>query len=225
MVKDLLQLKDVTKVFGQGEAKTIALKNVNLTVKAGAFTAVIGPSGSGKSTLLNIIGTIDDPTSGDYIFNYKHVDYNNEKQLNHLRANYLGFIFQNYNLLPVLSAVENVEMSAMESTISAKQLRQQAEYLLEQVGLADKMHNKPSELSGGQKQRVSVARSLMGKPKLILADEPTASLDSDNTFQLVDLMLKLNEELKTAFLFSTHDDRLLSKISDIVNIIDGKITA
>ena len=220
----LLTLKKITKIFGEGEAKTIALDRVDLTVNEGAFTAVIGPSGSGKSTLLNIIGTIDEPTTGGYLFAGKPVVYSDEAQLNRLRANDIGFIFQNYNLLPVLNALENVEMSAIESNISAKQLREQAEHLLEQVGLADRMYNKPSELSGGQQQRVSVARSLMGKPKLILADEPTASLDSKNTFQLVDLMLKLNEELKMAFLFSTHDDRLLSKINNIVNIADGKVT-
>ncbi len=219
----LLELQGITKIFGEGESKTIALNAVDLMVEEGAFTAVVGPSGSGKSTLLNIIGTIDEPTTGNYMLAGKRIDYNNETQLNRLRANDLGFIFQNYNLLPVLNAIENVEMSSIESDISAKQLREQAEYLLEQVGLADRMYNKPSELSGGQQQRVSVARSLMGKPKLILADEPTASLDSKNTFQLVDLMLQLNEELKMAFLFSTHDDRLLSKINNIVSIADGKV--
>ena len=219
----LIQLKNISKVFGMGDIKVKALDKVNLSIKEGAFTAVNGPSGSGKSTLLNIIGTFDNQTDGEYKFNNVVVDFNNHKQINTMRGKHFGFIFQNYNLLEVLSAVENVEMSIMAINISNKERRQQAEYLLEKVGLQDRMHHYPKELSGGQQQRVSVARSLMGNPKLVLADEPTASLDSKNTFQLIELMQNLNESLNTAFLFSTHDDRLLDKVKNIVELTDGKV--
>jgi putative ABC transport system ATP-binding protein len=192
-------------------------------VDAGAFTAVSGPSGSGKSTLLNIIGLLDDATSGEYYFDGEKIDNSNEQHINHLRAFDLGFIFQDFNLLPVLTAQENVEMSALSSISNAQERKAQAQHFLEQVGLEDKMNAFPNQLSGGQQQRVSVARSLMGESKLILADEPTANLDSENTLKLIELMRKLNQDLGTAFLFSTHDERLLAKVNNTIKLLDGEI--
>ncbi len=219
----LIDLKGIDKIFIMGEIEVRALNNVDLQVQQGSFTAVSGPSGSGKTTLLNIIGTLDTATNGDYYFDTELIDADDQQQINRIRSHDIGFIFQNYNLLPVLSAVENVEMSVMQSSMPAAERRQQAEYLLEQVGLADRMHNMPSGLSGGQQQRVSVARSLMGKPKLVLADEPTASLDTKNTMQLIDMMLELNEKLKTTFLFSTHDQTLLKNVRNIISLVDGEV--
>lgn len=219
----LIELTGITKVFPMGDVEVHALKNIDLRIDEASFTAVSGPSGSGKSTLLNIIGTLDTQTAGTYTFDGQVVDYANTKQIDSIRSNDIGFIFQNYNLLPVLSAVENVEMSVIQSNMNATERREQAEYLLEQVGLADRMHNMPSGLSGGQQQRVSVARSLMGKPKMVLADEPTASLDTKNTIQLIEMMLDLNTRLKTTFLFSTHDPTLLKNVRNIVRLVDGEI--
>lgn len=220
----LIKLKGINKIFTMGEIEVRALNDIDLQVKEASFTAVSGPSGSGKTTLLNVVGTLDSATTGEYYFDDELIDMGDQQQINRIRSNDIGFIFQNYNLLPVLSAVENVEMSVMQSSMGAKERREQAEYLLEQVGLADRMHNMPSGLSGGQQQRVSVARSLMGKPKLVLADEPTASLDTKNTMQLIDIMLDLNEKLKTTFLFSTHDPTLLNNVRNIIKLIDGEVT-
>ncbi len=219
----LIKLNKISKTFGEGIKEVKALKNINLEIETGAFTAVSGPSGSGKSTLLNVIGLLDNADNGEYYFDGVKIDSNNEAHINHLRAFDLGFIFQDFNLLPVLTALENVEMSALSSIPNAAQRKTQAQYFLEQVGLKDKINVFPHQLSGGQQQRVSVARSLMGESKLILADEPTANLDSENTFILIDLMKKLNQELGTAFLFSTHDDRLLDKVSNTINLLDGEL--
>ncbi len=219
----LIKLNKISKTFGEGIKEVKALKNINLEIETGAFTAVSGPSGSGKSTLLNVIGLLDNADNGEYYFDGVKIDSNNEAHINHLRAFDLGFIFQDFNLLPVLTALENVEMSALSSIPNAAQRKTQAQYFLEQVGLKDKINIFPHQLSGGQQQRVSVARSLMGESKLILADEPTANLDSENTFILIDLMKKLNQELGTAFLFSTHDDRLLDKVSNTINLLDGEL--
>ncbi|WP_369176766.1 ABC transporter ATP-binding protein [Candidatus Thiodubiliella endoseptemdiera] len=219
----LIKLNKISKTFGEGIKEVKVLKNINLEIETGAFTAVSGPSGSGKSTLLNVIGLLDNADNGEYYFDGVKIDSNNEAHINHLRAFDLGFIFQDFNLLPVLTALENVEMSALSSIPNVAQRKTQAQYFLEQVGLKDKMDTFPHQLSGGQQQRVSVARSLMGESKLILADEPTANLDSENTFILIDLMKKLNQELGTAFLFSTHDDRLLDKVSNTINLLDGEL--
>ncbi|WXU00123.1 MAG: putative ABC transporter ATP-binding protein YknY [Catillopecten margaritatus gill symbiont] len=219
----LIRLKNINKTFGEGIAEVKALKGIDLEIEAGAFTAVSGPSGSGKSTLLNIIGLLDDASSGEYYFDGVKINNNDEAHINHLRAFDLGFIFQDFNLLPVLTALENVEMSALASIPNAKERKAQAQYFLKQVGLKDKMNAFPNQLSGGQQQRVSVARSLMGESKLILADEPTANLDSENTFVLIDLMKKLNQDLGTTFLFSTHDERLLNKVNNTINLLDGEL--
>ena len=219
----LITLKNINKTFGTGDLAFNALSDINLSISSGAFTAVSGPSGSGKSTLLNIIGSLDTPTQGEIFFDNQKINYADTQKINTMRAFDLGFIFQNFNLLPVLTAIENVEIAALQSIPSAKKRRQQARELLAQVGIADKENSFPHELSGGQQQRVSVARSLMGNPKVILADEPTANLDSENTFILIDLMKKLNKELNIAFLFSTHDERLLKNVTTTIKLLDGRI--
>ena len=224
---NIIELENIKKVFKKGSVETVALNGVDLSVKEGEFTAVVGASGSGKTTLLNIIGILDTPTSGIYNFldtRIEHTDTSIKNNfLDNIRAKYFGFIFQNYNLMNVLTALENVELAMASRDIPALEIRQQAEYFLERVGLSDRMHHRPNELSGGQQQRVSVARALMGHPKLVLADEPTANLDSKNTYQLIELMMQLNEELKMAFLFSTHDDRLLENIKNKITICDGRV--
>lgn len=219
----LITLKNINKTFGVGDLAFNALSDINLSIKTGAFTAVSGPSGSGKSTLLNIIGSLDTPTQGEIFFDNQKINYADTQKINTMRAFDLGFIFQSFNLLPVLTAIENIEVAALQSIPSAKKRRQQARKLLAQVGIADKENSFPHELSGGQQQRVSVARSLMGNPKLILADEPTANLDSENTFILIDLMKKLNKELNIAFLFSTHDENLLKNVTTTIKLLDGRI--
>ena len=219
----LIELKNLNKTFGSGDAFVQALDSVDLTIEYGAFAAVSGPSGSGKSTLLNIIGLLDQPTSGKYLFDGKLINYDDHKRINHIRSHNLGFIFQNYNLLPVLTVLENVEMSALQSISSNSERKKQAQLLLDQVGLSDKLNSFPNQLSGGQQQRVSVARSLMGSPKLVLADEPTANLDSSNTFKLIELMKSLNQKLNISFLFSTHDNRILDNVNNIINLTDGRV--
>lgn len=219
----LLTLKNINKTFGVGDLAFNALNDINLSINSGAFTAVSGPSGSGKSTLLNIIGSLDTPTQGEIFFDNQKVNYSDTQKINTMRAFDLGFIFQNFNLLPVLTAIENIEIAALQSIPSSKERKKQARELLAQVGIADKEKSFPHELSGGQQQRVSVARSLIGNPKLILADEPTANLDSENTFILIDLMKKLNKDLNIAFLFSTHDERLLKNVTTTIKLLDGKI--
>ena len=219
----LIELKNLNKTFGSGDAFVQALDSVDLTIEYGAFAAVSGPSGSGKSTLLNIIGLLDQPTSGEYLFDGKLINYDDKKRINQIRSYSLGFIFQNYNLLPVLTVLENVEMSALQSISSNSERKKQAQLLLDQVGLSDKLNSFPNQLSGGQQQRVSVARSLMGSPKLVLADEPTANLDSSNTFKLIDLMKSLNQKLNISFLFSTHDNRILDNVNNIINLTDGRV--
>jgi putative ABC transport system ATP-binding protein len=219
----IVTLKNITKTFGIGDLAFNALNDINLSIDTSAFTAVSGPSGSGKSTLLNIIGSLDTPTQGEIFFNNQKIDFSNSKKINDIRNFDLGFIFQNFNLLPVLTAVENIEIAALQSISSTKERKKQARILLAQVGLSDKENSFPYELSGGQQQRVSVARALIGNPKLILADEPTANLDSKNTFILIDLMKRLNKELHIAFLFSTHDERLLKNVTTTIKLIDGKI--
>ena len=219
----LIELKNLNKTFGSGDAFVQALDSVDLTIEYGAFAAVSGPSGSGKSTLLNIIGLLDQPTSGEYLFDGKLINYDDKKRINQIRSYNLGFIFQNYNLLPVLTVLENVEMSALQSISSNSERKKQAQLLLDQVGLSDKLNSFPNQLSGGQQQRVSVARSLMGSPKLVLADEPTANLDSSNTFKLIELMKSLNQKLNISFLFSTHDNRILDNVNNIINLTDGRV--
>ena len=219
----LLSLQGICKTFRQGEIEVEALKNIDLDVDEGEFAALVGPSGSGKTTLLNIIGGLDAPTSGTAHLNGIDITRLKESQLSDFRLFQLGFIFQAYNLVPVLSALENVELIMILQGRPAKERRARAQHYLELVGLGREMNRRPSALSGGQQQRVAVARALTCEPRLVLADEPTANLDSENASALLDIMHKLSREQKTTFIFSTHDPRVMERAERLIKLRDGRI--
>lgn len=219
----LLELKNIDKSFQQGEITVQALKGIDLTVEEGEFAALVGPSGSGKTTLLNIIGGLDAPSNGNVFINGTDLTTLKEHDLANFRLFQLGFIFQAYNLVPVLSALENVELVMVLQGDDKAATRQSAEHYLELVGLKDAMHRRPSALSGGQQQRVAVARALAAGPRIVLADEPTANLDSENATALLDIMHRLSQEEKTTFIFSTHDNRVMERAERIITLRDGII--
>ena len=216
-------LKDLYKTYHSSEVEVHALNGMNLNFERGEFTAIVGPSGSGKTTLLNIIGGLDSPDKGDVIINNKSIINLKEKDITEFRKKNIGFIFQSYNLLPVLTARENTELVMMLQDYTKSECRNRAEELLKEVGLEDRMNDRPSKLSGGQQQRVAVARALASKPQFILADEPTANLDSKSTEGLLSIMEKLNKEENITFIFSTHDQRVVKKARRIIKIEDGKV--
>ncbi|MCW9033747.1 MAG: ABC transporter ATP-binding protein [Rhodospirillales bacterium] len=220
-MNNLLKIQGLSKTFSRGGDTVKALDNVSISLEKETFAAVSGPSGSGKSTLLNIVGTLDRPDSGSVSLEGEEIDYFNEGKLEDIRSNRLGFIFQDFNLIPVLSAVENVEMPLYSSNLSTSERREKAEQALDAVGLADRMEHRPNQLSGGQQQRVAVARALAGTPELVLGDEPTANLDTKSAFLLLDVMENLNQTLGTAFLFSTHDPRILERAKTVFTLEDG----
>lgn len=219
----LVRLEHISKTFRQGDIEVHALTDINLQVEEGEFAALVGPSGSGKTTLLNIIGGLDSPTAGKVHLNGTDVTALNESQLSDFRLFQLGFVFQAYNLVPVLSALENVELIMVLQGRPESERRERARHYLDLVGLGKVMERRPSALSGGQQQRVAVARALASGPRLVLADEPTANLDSDNATALLDIMHKLSHEEKTTFLFSTHDPRVMERAERIIQLRDGKI--
>lgn len=219
----LLKLQGVSRRFTQGETSIWALKDVDLEIKAGEFAALVGPSGSGKTTLLNLIGGLDQPTSGSIAINGTNIDVLGEKALSDFRLQELGFVFQAYNLVPVLSALENVELVMALQGVDKKERRARAEHYLTLVGLEKLLHRRPKALSGGQQQRVAVARALAAKPSLVLADEPTANLDSTNAIALLNIMLNLSEKEDTTFIFSTHDVRVMERAKRIITLEDGRI--
>ena len=219
----LLKLEGLGKRYRQGEVDVQALQNINLTVEEGEFAALVGPSGSGKTTLLNIIGGLDSPSHGGVHLNNTDITALSEADLSDFRLFQLGFIFQAYNLVPVLSALENVELVMVMQGRHIHERRERAEHYLELVGLTSMMHRRPSALSGGQQQRVAVARALAAGPRLVLADEPTANLDSENATALLDIMHRLSHEEKTTFIFSTHDPRVMERAERIITLRDGTI--
>ncbi|MFP4016626.1 MAG: ABC transporter ATP-binding protein [Halanaerobiales bacterium] len=220
----LLELKKVEKIYQQGKIEVPALKGVDLTVEKGEFTTIFGPSGSGKTTMLNMIGCLDKPTSGELFFDKKKLNDMSTKELAMLRRFNIGFIFQSYNLIPVLSAYENVEFAIRLTNVGQKEMEDRVMDLLEAVGLGDMADRRPNELSGGQKQRVAIARALVKEPKLVLADEPTANLDSKTSDEVLEIMLKMNKKLGTTFIFSTHDPQVMDYASRLIEIKDGNIT-
>lgn len=223
---ELLRLEQVTKAYAKGKIQVTALHEVNLVIEQGEFLAIVGPSGSGKTTLLNIIGCLDTVTSGNVFFNGQELSGKDEKFLSLYRKNNLGFIFQSYNLIPVLSVRENVELSlVIENTLAPREIRARAEEIIAKVGLGEKMDRFPNELSGGEEQRVAIARALVKEPLLVLADEPTANLDSQTSEEIIGLMQKMNREMKTTFVFSTHDWRVQRYASRVVTLKDGRIEA
>jgi len=221
----LLTLQEIGKRYRQGEVEVQALKGINLTVEEGEFAALVGPSGSGKTTLLNIIGGLDVATHGSAHLNGTDIGQLSEGELSDFRLFQLGFIFQAYNLVPVLSALENVELVMVLQGRHVNERRERAEHYLELVGLKSMMHRRPSALSGGQQQRVAVARALAAGPRLVLADEPTANLDSENSTALLDIMHQLSHEEKTTFIFSTHDPRVMERAERIITLRDGVIAS
>jgi putative ABC transport system ATP-binding protein len=220
----IVRLEDVVKTYKLGETTVEALKGINLTLNQGEFTAVVGASGSGKSTLLNMIGCIDTPTSGRILLDGIDVNKLSDDHRSDLRNQKIGFIFQSFNLIPVLSVFENVELPlVVNPQISRTERRDRVRQAILDVGLDDRMSNRPDQLSGGQRQRVAIARALAGDPLLVLADEPTANLDSVTSHRIIDLMLELNSRRHVTFLFSTHDEKLMNKVSRRVVIADGNL--
>jgi len=217
-------MRGIDKRYRQGEVEVQALQGIDLQVEEGEFAALVGPSGSGKTTLLNIIGGLDAPSSGSVHLGSTDLTAMGEAALSDFRLFQLGFIFQAYNLVPVLSALENVELVMVLQGRPVQEQRQRAERYLEMVGLQELMHRRPAALSGGQQQRVAVARALAAGPRLVLADEPTANLDSENADALLDIMHRLSHEEKTTFIFSTHDPRVMERAERIITLHDGTIS-
>ena len=219
----MITIKNIRKTYQSGDIEVQALQDISLTIKPGEFTAIVGPSGSGKTTLLNIIGGIDSPTKGSVKINETDITQLPENELIDFRLHHIGFIFQSYNLIPVLTAKENVEFLMLLQKKNEQARNERTLKLLKAVGLEDQIHKRPNEMSGGQQQRVAVARALASKPSFILADEPTANLDSKSSENLLNIMQRLNRNEKTTFIFSTHDQRVIDKANRIITIEDGKI--
>ena len=217
-------LKQVDKTYRLGAVTVPALANINLEIRPNCFTVISGASGSGKTTLLNMIGCIDRPDAGEIILAGRAVNTMSDNELSDFRVRHLGFVFQSFNLMPVLTAYENVEYPLLLAKMPARERKQRVMSMLDAVGLADKASNQPGQLSGGQRQRVAIARALVMSPKLVLADEPTANLDSETGAAIIVLMRKMQHEHKVSFVFSSHDPKVLAEADDAVFIRDGRIT-
>jgi len=223
--KKLAVLHDVTKVYQTGTVKVEALRGINLILEREKFSFIVGPSGSGKTTLLNILGCIDVPTSGTFTLLDQEIGKLSDNQLADFRNHHIGYIFQNFNLMAVLSAYENVEYPLILQNIAKKERHQRVSEILDSVGLAKRQHHRPAALSGGEQQRVAIARALAKRPDLILADEPTANLDSKTGAEIIELMLSMQARYKTSFIFSTHDMEAMQHANEIITIKDGIIEA
>ncbi|MDF2814951.1 MAG: transporter ATP-binding protein [Paenibacillus sp.] len=221
---DMIHIHNITKVYRRGDQELHVLRDLSLSVQKGDFVAIIGPSGSGKSTLMNMIGLLDAPTSGTYSLDGVATEKMSDNQLAQLRNQKIGFIFQQFNLLPRLNAIENVELPMIYAGVTKKERRERAHKMLEMLGMAERAHHKPSELSGGQQQRVAIARALAISPSLILADEPTGALDSKTGEEVLELVMKLNEEGNTIVLI-THDPHIASYAKRVVALRDGMIVS
>jgi len=221
----MIETKNLSKIYNPGKFEVKAVNDVNSLFKEGEFTSVVGPSGSGKTTFLNCVGGLDNPTSGDVYIAGENITRLSGGDIIQYRLKNIGFVFQAYNLIPVLSAKENIEMIMLLQGIDEKSRNERTNELLNQVDLYEMKDRRPSELSGGQQQRVAVARALASKPKFILADEPTANLDTASTSNLLDIMSKLNENEKITFIFSTHDQRVIDRARRVVTLEDGKIVS
>jgi len=220
---NVIETKQLFKIYEQGDLEVKALNDVSIDFAQGEFTAIVGPSGSGKTTFLNAIGGLDTPTSGKVVINNTDITELGGNQLINFRLQNIGFVFQAYNLIPVLTAKENVEFIMLMQGVSEEERNQRSHELLSAVGLEDKVSRRPGQLSGGQQQRVAVARALASKPQFVLADEPTANLDSTSTSNLLDIMYRLNQEEGMTFIFSTHDQRVIDRAKRIITLEDGKV--
>ena len=220
----LLELKEIYKNYSQGGLDVPVLKNINLQVDEGEYVAIMGPSGSGKSTLMNIVGCLDKPTSGSFYLDGADISTLNDKKLSRIRNKYIGFVFQNFNLLPRQSALQNVELPLQYAAVPRKERKNLCKDALIKVGLEDRMYFKPTQLSGGQKQRVAIARAMVNSPKILLADEPTGALDSKSGVQVMQLFRRLNEEGVTVIMI-THAREVAEQADRIISIFDGEITS
>ncbi len=225
MTETAIELSNVTKLYRQGELEVHALRGLSLRVEQGEFTTLCGPSGSGKTTALNLIGALDQPTSGTVILDGRELGALSRRQLSHLRRDRIGFVFQAYNLIPVLTAYENAELVLTLQGVDAAERRRRVLDLLAEVGLEGMEDRRPDELSGGQQQRVAIARAIASNPAVVLADEPTANVDSETADHLLDLMEGLNRDRGVTFLFSTHDPRVMERARRVVRIVDGSVAA
>ena len=219
----MIETKKLSKIYNPGKFEVKAVNNVSAFFSEGEFTSVVGPSGSGKTTFLNCVGGLDTPTSGNVFISKENITQLSGSDIIKYRLKNIGFVFQAYNLIPVLSARENIEMIMLLQGIEEKKRKARTDELLNQVGLYEMRERRPSQLSGGQQQRVAVARALASKPKFILADEPTANLDTSSTSNLLDIMSRLNENEKITFIFSTHDQRVIDRARRVLTLEDGKI--
>jgi putative ABC transport system ATP-binding protein len=222
----IIQLSQAKKNYMLGKTIVEAVKGVDISIEAGGFISIAGPSGSGKSTILNMIGLIDTPTSGEVFINGEPTSRLKDRELTRLRHDFIGFIFQSFNLIPVLNVRENIEFPLLlgKKGWITKESREWVDFLIAEVGLKDHQKHRSNELSGGQRQRVAIARALVGKPEVVLADEPTANLDSVTGEQILDLMKKVNRELNTTFIFSTHDDKVVGLADHVIRLKDGLVT-
>jgi len=223
MNNNLISVKGVSKVFKVGEENFTALRDINLEIDSGSFMCFVGPSGSGKTTILNLIGGLDVPTAGNIFFKNTKLSAMNRNQMAQYRRKNIGFIFQTYNLFPVYSVYENILFPLLLNGSKEKDARERVMNIVNKVGLSDQVKKRPSQLSGGQCQRVAIARALVKDPLLILADEPTANLDSKNSLQILELMSELNQQYKAAVVFSTHDEKVTRYVRREVGLEDGKI--
>lgn len=215
-------LEKIVKDYPVGGGKFTALDNINLKFEKGEFSGIVGPSGSGKTTLLNIIGALDTPSSGSAVVLDKKIEDLSHRESASLRNHHMGFIFQTYNLLPVYSVYENVEFPLLLLKMPEEERKRKIIDALEWVGLSDKVNSRPAQLSGGESQRVAVARAIVKRPELVLADEPTANLDADNSYNILEMMVKLNKELKSTFIFATHDEKVIRYLRRKIHLIDGR---
>jgi len=223
---DIIAIRGLTKEYALGNMTVPALRGIDLTIAKGDLVSIMGPSGSGKTTLLNIIGCIDRATSGSVRIAGRELTGMSDRETTDLRLHTLGFIFQTFNLIPVLTALENVEFPLqLQKKLARREIRQRAESLLADVGLKDYLHHRPSDMSGGQRQRVAIARALVTHPAMVLADEPTANLDSATGASILELMKQMNAREQTTFIFSTHDHNILRYARTVIQIQDGRIAA
>ncbi len=222
-MKTVIKTENLSKVYSDSAVPVHALKNVSLEFSQGEFTAIVGPSGSGKTTFLNIIGGLDKPTQGEIIIDGVNIAGFKESQLFNFRLKHIGFVFQSYNLIPVLTALENVSFIMLLQKKPKKEMEKRAKEMLEQVGLSDKLNERPGRLSGGQQQRVAVARALASSPDFVLADEPTANLDTESAMNLLAIMERLNREEGITLIFSTHDQRVIERARRVITLVDGKV--
>ena len=219
----MVELQDVTKCYRQGAVDVLALRGLSLSVEKGEFTAICGPSGSGKTTVLNLVGALDVPTSGTVLLEGRDLATLGRRALSHLRRDRIGFVFQAYNLMPVLTAYENAEIVLALQGVPQEIRRKHVMQLLSDVGLAGMEDRRPDELSGGQQQRVAIARAIAADPAIVLADEPTANVDSETADKLLELMHELNRERGVTFLFSTHDPKVMERARRLVRVVDGRV--